>query len=253
MVAKIADLGLGKALGHGQSSFMSARAGGTQCWQAPEQIQPPKGACYSGSPFLLLSMSSLAPAAITPDALLQAKALQTLPCPTRYPVQTLHCLSEPSLLPCCADGKYHRRLDVFLLGCLLHLCFTGGQHPFGPDMYQQMSNIVQGRPDLAALDHLPVHQALVARMLATVLGPLAVAMSLCCSRVAFACVTDNCESPVYYSAFAGAGGEAQDDGSAAAPVVVEGAGAAELFVSPEPVPEGKAAPCREAQLSGINS
>ena len=44
VVAKVADLGLGKALGYGQSSFMSARAGGTQCWQAPEQIQPPPGA-----------------------------------------------------------------------------------------------------------------------------------------------------------------------------------------------------------------
>ena len=44
VVAKVADLGLGKALGYGQSSFMSARAGGTQCWQAPEQIQMPPGA-----------------------------------------------------------------------------------------------------------------------------------------------------------------------------------------------------------------
>ena len=44
VVAKVADLGLGKALGYGQSSFMSARAGGTQCWQAPEQIQTPPGA-----------------------------------------------------------------------------------------------------------------------------------------------------------------------------------------------------------------
>ena len=66
-----------------------------------------------------------------------------------------------------ADGKYHKRLDVFLLGCLLHFCFTGGLHPFGP-FYEQMSNIVKGRPDLSALDHLPMHQALVARMLAKV-------------------------------------------------------------------------------------
>ena len=43
VMAKIADLGLGKALGRGQSSFMSARAGGTPCWQAPGQIQPPRG------------------------------------------------------------------------------------------------------------------------------------------------------------------------------------------------------------------
>ena len=51
VVAKIADLGLGKALGFGQSSFMSARSGGTQCWQAPEQIQPPKGAEGPCPPF----------------------------------------------------------------------------------------------------------------------------------------------------------------------------------------------------------
>ena len=44
VVAKVADLGLGKALGHGQSSFMSARPGGTQFWLAPEQIQTPPGA-----------------------------------------------------------------------------------------------------------------------------------------------------------------------------------------------------------------
>ena len=50
VVAKIADLGLGKAMGHGQSSFMSSRAGGTQCWQAPEQIQPPPGALCSLRP-----------------------------------------------------------------------------------------------------------------------------------------------------------------------------------------------------------
>ena len=43
LVAKIADLGLGKPLEDGQSSFMSARAGGTQCWQAPEQMDPPPG------------------------------------------------------------------------------------------------------------------------------------------------------------------------------------------------------------------
>ena len=40
---------------------------------------------------------------------------------------------------------------MFLLGCLLHFCFTGGQHPFGPDVYEQIFNIMQGRPDLAAL------------------------------------------------------------------------------------------------------
>ena len=54
VVAKVADLGLGKALGFGQSSFMSARAGGTQCWQAPEQMQAPPGATLVALPFLHL-------------------------------------------------------------------------------------------------------------------------------------------------------------------------------------------------------
>eukprot|EP00873_Tetraselmis_striata_P018771 jgi/Tetstr1/439035/TSEL_027527.t1 len=45
-VAKISDLGLSKHIGHGQSSFMSDRAGGTRGWQAPEQLQPPPGGVY---------------------------------------------------------------------------------------------------------------------------------------------------------------------------------------------------------------
>ena len=43
---------------------MSSRAGGTQCWQAPEQIRLPPDACRSDPP-LLLSMSSPAPSAAT--------------------------------------------------------------------------------------------------------------------------------------------------------------------------------------------
>ena len=161
VVAKIADLGLGKALGHGQSSFMSSRAGGTQCWQAPEQIQPPPGAHCACSPFVPF-----------PPPWLHLIFKQTISCPTLCRVQTLPSLYEPPLWYLfSADGKYDRRLDVFLLGCLLHFCFTGGQHPFGPAVYQQIVNIMHGRPDLAALDHLPVHQALVAKMLATVMWP----------------------------------------------------------------------------------
>jgi hypothetical protein len=67
-----------------------------------------------------------------------------------------------------SDGKYDKRLDVFVMGCLLHYCFTGGQHAFGAQLYLQPSNIVQGQSDLSGLDHLPMHQALVRRMLAKV-------------------------------------------------------------------------------------
>ena len=53
---------------------------------------------------------------------------------------------------------------------------------------------MQGRPDLSALDHLPEHQALVARMLATVryCAPLAVEPSPCCLSTGTASVADHC-------------------------------------------------------------
>ena len=67
-----------------------------------------------------------------------------------------------------SDGKYDKRLDVFVMGCLLHYCFTGGQHAFGAKFYIRLSNIVHGRSHLSRLDRIPMHQALVRRMVAKV-------------------------------------------------------------------------------------
>ncbi|DBA76306.1 TPA: bifunctional endoribonuclease/protein kinase ire1 [Trebouxia sp. C0004] len=55
--------------------------------------------------------------------------------------------------------------DVFSYGMLLFYCLTAGKHPFGHH-YERDFNILQGRCNLKAIEHLPEAQEMVQSMLA---------------------------------------------------------------------------------------
>jgi serine/threonine protein kinase len=55
-------------------------------------------------------------------------------------------------------------MDVFSLGCVMHYCLTGGQHPFGGG-YERDTNILRGAPDLSALAAAPEAANLIGAML----------------------------------------------------------------------------------------
>jgi serine/threonine-protein kinase/endoribonuclease IRE1 len=55
-------------------------------------------------------------------------------------------------------------MDIFSLGCLMHYCLTGGQHPFGGN-YERDTNIMRGQPDLTALAPSPEAVNVVRAML----------------------------------------------------------------------------------------
>ncbi|KAJ7535590.1 hypothetical protein O6H91_12G039500 [Diphasiastrum complanatum] len=57
-----------------------------------------------------------------------------------------------------------RAVDLFSLGCMLFFCISGGQHPFGSRLDRD-GNIVLGKVDLFAIDHMPEATHLIASLL----------------------------------------------------------------------------------------
>lgn len=51
-------------------------------------------------------------------------------------------------------GRQTRAVDLFSLGCVLFFCMTGGRHPFGSRLEQDI-NIAKNKIDLSLLEHIP--------------------------------------------------------------------------------------------------
>lgn len=62
-------------------------------------------------------------------------------------------------------GKQARSVDTFALGCLMHYCLTGGEHPFG-ERYERDANVIKGNANLAAVGHMPEAADLIGKLIA---------------------------------------------------------------------------------------
>jgi len=60
--------------------------------------------------------------------------------------------------------RQSRSVDIFSLGCIIYYCLTWGVHPFG-DKSEREYRILHNRPNLSKLNHDPVAQDLVQRMI----------------------------------------------------------------------------------------
>ncbi len=62
-------------------------------------------------------------------------------------------------------GKQARSVDTFALGCLMHYCLTGGEHPFG-DRYERDANVIKGVANLASVRRAPEAADLIGKLIA---------------------------------------------------------------------------------------
>ena len=62
-------------------------------------------------------------------------------------------------------GKQARSVDTFALGCLMHYCLTGGEHPFG-ERYERDANVIKGNANLAKVGHMPEAADLIGKLIA---------------------------------------------------------------------------------------
>lgn len=57
-----------------------------------------------------------------------------------------------------------QNVDIFSLGCVFHYVLVPGMHPYG-QWYEREANIMQGKPDLSRISHMPDAIDLLQRML----------------------------------------------------------------------------------------
>ena len=62
-------------------------------------------------------------------------------------------------------GKQARSVDTFALGCLMHYCLTGGEHPFG-ERYERDANVIKGNANLAKVGYMPEAADLIGKLIA---------------------------------------------------------------------------------------
>ena len=63
-------------------------------------------------------------------------------------------------------GKQGRSVDTFALGCLMHYCLTGGEHPFG-ERYERDANVIKGKANLARVcQSMPEAADLIGKLIA---------------------------------------------------------------------------------------
>lgn len=126
----LSDFGLSKKLADDQSSFHATVMSGTIGWRAPECILSDEVAKLAGTQ----------EGADTEDGV------------------DIGGIKLPKGI------KITKAIDLFASGCVFYYVLTGGRHPFGNRMQREM-NIVQNTVDLSGLDHDPVAQDLVGRMI----------------------------------------------------------------------------------------
>ena len=62
-------------------------------------------------------------------------------------------------------GKQARSVDTFALGCLIHYCLTGGEHPFG-ERYERDANVIKGDANLASVRRVPEAADIIGKLIA---------------------------------------------------------------------------------------
>lgn len=62
------------------------------------------------------------------------------------------------------QGLQTRSVDLFSLGCILFFSISGGHHPFGSRLERDF-NIVNGKPDLFHVEHVPEATDLISKLL----------------------------------------------------------------------------------------
>ena len=62
-------------------------------------------------------------------------------------------------------GKQARSVDTFALGCLMHYCLTGGEHPFG-ERYERDANVIKGDANLASVRRVPEAADIIGKLIA---------------------------------------------------------------------------------------